>query len=308
MRWIPPMRLDSVASSLLVENTHNMRETYLERLNLAMHFMEMNLDKKIVLRDIAQVAYLSEFHFHRIFKSFTGETVKEYILRLKIERAAVRLKHSTDDIGDIAMDSGFENHETFSRAFKRYFEQTPQDYRNAIQGVVLKKKADYRNAAVNLNNLQLEEPVIQQIPDLHLAYIRHTGSYDQVAASFQRLMLWAATHLVLKWRPVTVGILHDDPDLTAEDRIRFDACVILRKPIQPKGEIGYKAIEGGKFAVFRYKGPYENFYTVYDYVYNVCLFEKGWTLADKPALEWYVQSPPFYKPENYVTDFYVPIK
>jgi hypothetical protein len=38
------------------------------------------------------------------------------------------------------------------------------------------------------------------------------------------------------------------------------------------------------------------------------VFEKGWELDDKPALEWYIKSPPFYKPENYITDFCVPIK
>jgi AraC family transcriptional regulator len=60
--------------------------------------------------------------------------------------------------------------------------------------------------------------------------------------------------------------------------------------------------------VFTYRGAYEGFYPVYDYIYNVCLFDNKFDLADKPALEWYIKSPPFNKPENFVTDFYVPIK
>lgn len=281
---------------------------YLESLNRAIQFAENNLDKKIFLKDIARAACLSEFHFHRIFKSLTGETVKDFLLRLKIERAAIRLKHSKDDIGQIAFENGYENHETFTRAFKKYFQLTPQDYRSAIQEVSIKKRADYFSKQVNLEGLQVDEPMIKQLPDLHLAYIRHTGSYDKVASSFQRLMLWAATHLVLKLKPTTLGIVHDDPDLTSEEKTRFDACVIINKSIQPKGEIGYKKIKGGKFAIFRYKGPYENFYTVYDYIYTVCLHEKGWELVDTPALEWYIKSPPFYKAEHYTTDFCVPIK
>ena len=287
---------------------HETKEIYLESLNRAIHFIENHLDKKILLKDIAKEAFLSEYHFHRIFKSLTGETVKEFLLRLKIERAAMRLKHSKDGIGQIAFENGFENHETFTRAFKRYFQLSPQEYRETIQEVVVKKKTEYLNQSMNLDKLQVEEPTVEHIPDLHLAYIRHTGSYDNVASSFQRLMLWAATHFVLKFTPTTLGIVHDNPDLTDEEKIRFDACIIVNKSIQPKGELGYKKIEGGKFAIFRYKGSYENFYSVYDYIYNVCLFEKGWELADKPALEWYIKSPPFYKPENYVTDFYVPIK
>ncbi len=288
-----------------------MRETkdsYLESMNRAILFIENNLDKKILLNDIAREAFLSEFHFHRIFKALTGETVKGFLLRLKIERAAIRLKHSKDDIGKIALENGFGNHETFTRAFKKHFQLSPQAYRNAVQEITIKKQADYNKSRIGLETLHIGSPTVKFLPDIHLAYIRHLGSYDKVAGSFQRLMLWAASHLVLKLKPVTLGIVHDNPDLTDEEKTRFDACVLVNKEIKPQGEIGYRMVEGGKFAVFRYTGAYENFYTVYDYIYNVCLFEKAWELADKPALEWYIKSPPFYKPENYVTDFYVPIK
>lgn len=282
------------------------QDVYYESLNRAISFVEQNLDKKIVLQEIAREALLSEFHFHRIFKLLTGETVKEFLSRLKIERAAIRIKHTQDDIGQIALENGYENHETFTRAFKRYFGQTPQAYRESIQTTVAGKQQQYKHT--QLADLQVDLPTVRYLPDLHLAYIRHIGAYDKVASSFQRLMWWALSHWALKLSPTTLGIVHDNPELTAENHIRFDACVLLSKAMKPKGEIGYKHIQGGKFAVFRYKGAYENFYTVYDYLYNVCLFEKGWELADKPALEWYIKSPPFYKPENYVTDFCIPIK
>ena len=230
------------------------------------------------------------------------------MLRLKIERAANKLRHSKDSIGQIAFENGYENHETFTRAFKKYFLLTPQEYRDTTQQIVIRKQTDYQAKEISLEKLQVNEPTLQHLPDLHLAYIRHTGSYGKVANSFQRLMIWAATHLILKLKPTTLGIVHDNPDLTDEEKIRFDACVIVSKAVKPKGEIGYKKIEGGKFAVFRYKGAYENFYTVYDYIYNVCVFKMGWELEDKPALEWYIKSPPFTKPENYITDFYLPIK
>ncbi|HEU4496463.1 MAG TPA: AraC family transcriptional regulator, partial [Flavobacterium sp.] len=105
------------------------RQIYLESLNRAIEFIENNLAQKILLKDIAREAFLSEYHFHRIFKSLTGETAKEFLLRLKIEKAAIRLKHSKEDIGLVALESGYENHETFTRAFKRHFNQTPQEYR-----------------------------------------------------------------------------------------------------------------------------------------------------------------------------------
>ncbi|WP_194778370.1 AraC family transcriptional regulator [Pararhodonellum marinum] len=281
---------------------------YQQSLIKSINYIESNLDKKILLKEIAKEAHISEFHFHRIFKALTGETVKEHVSRLKLERAALHLKHNKEDIGQIAFQHGYENHESFTRAFKKHFRLTPQEYKSSIHQITLKKQTIHQNAKNSLSKLHLEEPKIKLIPDLHLAYLRHTGSYEKVGKTFQRLMLWAATHLVLKFKPSTLGIVHDNPDLTEEDKIRFDACVQLTKAIKPKGEISFKTIKGGKYAVFRYQGPYDNFYKVYDYIYNVCLFEKKWELSDQPALEWYVKSPPFYKPDQYVTDFCVPIK
>lgn len=284
------------------------KNSYLENINQAIAYMESNATSAIQLKDIAQQAHLSPYHFHRIFKSLTGNTTKDFLTRLRLEKAALQLKHTQDDIGQIAFDCGYQNHETFTRAFKSYFGLTPLSYRDTVKTITLNKKDHYNNANTNLNTLHVQGPIIKTIPDLHLAYIRHNGSYNKVGQSFQRLMLWALTHLVLKLKPVTIGIVHDNPDLTAEQHIRFDACVMLSGSIKPKGEIGYKKIEGGKFAVFTYKGPYEGFYPIYDYIYNICLFEQNFDLADKPALEWYVKSPPFYQPENLVTDFYIPIK
>lgn len=284
------------------------KEKYLPHLNIARTFMEENMHRKMLLQEVASAAHLSEFHFHRIFKSVTGETVKDYLMRLRLERAATQLKHSNRDVGTIAFENGFDNHETFTRAFKRDFGITPSDYRANAKELTAVKRETYTEKAIRLADLGVEEPVIKQLPDLRLVYVRHFGSYDKVAASFQRLMLWALKHLALKLKPTTIGIVHDDPELTTEDKIRYDACVLVNKPVRPSEAIGYKEIEGGKFAVFRYKGPFDGFHAVYDYIYHVCLFEKGWELADKPALEWYIQSPPFYKPSNYLTDFYVPIK
>ncbi|WP_276978832.1 AraC family transcriptional regulator [Flavobacterium filum] len=284
------------------------KNSYLEGINKAIAFIESNSTSDIQLKDIATHANLSQYHFHRVFKSLTGDTTKDFLTRLRLEKAAIKLKHSQNDIGQIAFDCGYQNHETFTRAFKAYFGLTPVEYRNSLAELTKNKQKEYRKANIDLSALNIQGPIIKTIPDLHLAYIRHTGSYDQVGSSFQQLMFWAATHLVLKIKPVTIGIVHDNPDLTEEQHIRFDACVLVAKEIKPRGEIGYKKIEGGKFAVFTYKGAYEGFYNVYDYIYNVCLFDNQFELADKPALEWYIKSPPFYKPENFVTDFYVPIQ
>jgi len=278
---------------------------YLEAINRAIEFIEVDTSKKINLEEIAEYAFLSKYHFHRIFKSIIGDTTKEYLTRLRLEKAAQLLKNSNKSVNAIVYDCGYTSPETFTRAFKAFFSTTPTLFRESAHQEIANKQKIY--AETDFDSLNLQAPKIIERLDINLAYIRHFGSYDKVAKSYQQLMFWTTKNLVLKLKPTTLGIVHDDPNLTEEPKIRFDACILVTKEIQPKGEVGYKKIKGGKFAVFRYKGPYENFYTIYDYIYNVCLYEYKWTLRDEPALEWYIKSPPFYKPENYVTDFYLPI-
>ncbi len=284
------------------------KNAYLESINKAIAFIEKNANTTLQLKDIATHANLSQYHFHRVFKSLTRNTVKDFLTRLRLEKAAIKLKQTHDDINQVAFDCGYQNHETFTRAFKEYFGLAPIDYRTTIKELTVNKQNQYAKLNLDLSALNVDGPIIKTLPDLHLAYIRHTGSYNKVGNSFQRLLFWALTHLVLKLKPVTIGIVHDNPDLTDEEHIRFDACILLTKEIKPHGEVGYKKIESGKYAVFTYNGAYDGFYPVYDYIYNICLFDNKFDLADKPAFEWYIKSPPFYKPENFVTDFYIPIK
>lgn len=280
-------------------------EYYLEAINRSIEFIESNATKDISLEDISAYSYLSKYHFHRIFKSIIGDTTKDYLTRLRLEKSALLLKNSDKAINEIAYECGYSSPETFTRAFKSYFSTTPSQFKESSKQELLNKQTIHKDNT--LKSLNISEPKIVEVNDLNLAYIRHFGSYEKVGKSFQKLMLWATKNLILKLKPTTLGIVHDNPDLTKETKIRFDACVLITKEIQPKGEVGYKKIKGGKFAVFRYKGPYETFYPVYDYIYNICLFENKWELRDEPALEWYIKSPPFNKPENYVTDFYLPI-
>ncbi|MFN7119233.1 MAG: GyrI-like domain-containing protein [Saprospiraceae bacterium] len=274
----------------------------------ASQWLEAHWSEPILLQDVAAHAHLSPYHFHRIFKTFTQTTAKQLLTRLRLEKAAQLLRFTDLEIAQIAMEVGYENHETFTRAFKNHFGQPPSDYRSGAQIEIAQKQAEYSTKAIALSDLQLDPPKIVQIAPVNVVYIRHTGSYDQVGKTWNQLLRWALLHWQLSRQTSTLGIVHDDPYITQTEQIRYDACLVVKKEFQPKGSIGFKQLAGGKYAVFRYKGAYDNFYTVYDYIYSVILLQKGWQLRNEPALEWYIQSPPFYKPDNFLTDFYLPIE
>lgn len=89
----------------------------------------MTENSNVNLSDIVSMLNISEEHFCRIFKDYTGFRPFEYINRLKIQKAKELLKNSELNIKDISYQTGFENHSYFSKLFKRYTGCTPSEYR-----------------------------------------------------------------------------------------------------------------------------------------------------------------------------------
>src|SRR5687768_2979629 len=83
--------------------------------------LQLALDRELSLEALARRCGYSPFHFHRFFSSAVGETPKQHVNRLRLERAAYRLAITRATVLEIALSVGFKNHETLSRAFKRAF-------------------------------------------------------------------------------------------------------------------------------------------------------------------------------------------
>jgi AraC family transcriptional regulator len=99
------------------------------------------------LAGLAGRAGWSPFHLHRAFRAMVHETPKQYTLRLQLQQAATRLVSSDDSVLDVAVEAGFNSHEVFTRAFRRYFGVTPIAYRaQALAGA----SADIRRRHVAL--------------------------------------------------------------------------------------------------------------------------------------------------------------
>jgi AraC family transcriptional regulator len=100
-----------------------------KKLQPALSFARQNLGKNVALAELAAKTEQSLFHAHRTLRMALGETPKQFTLRLRIDHAAAALVGSRNSILDIALECGFENHETFCRAFRRRFGMSPSAYR-----------------------------------------------------------------------------------------------------------------------------------------------------------------------------------
>jgi AraC-like DNA-binding protein len=83
------------------------------------------------IKSLALEAGLSSYHFLRMFERVTGVTPHQYILRMRLREAAIRLMAEPDRVLDIALDCGFGDVSNFNRAFRAEFGMSPQAYRKA---------------------------------------------------------------------------------------------------------------------------------------------------------------------------------
>ena len=105
---------------------------YIRLINKTEDYIENNLDKKITLDDLANNINLSKFYFHRIFKKYSQETIKQFIRRIKMERSALFLTIRKDiSIIEIALRYGYSDSSAYNKAFKQYYGISPLEYRKA---------------------------------------------------------------------------------------------------------------------------------------------------------------------------------
>lgn len=271
-----------------------------QAINRVVDYINSHLEEELSLAALADLSYISPFHFHRIFSSVIGEPVAAYITRLRLEMAAQILSDSDKPIADIAETCGYQSLHALSKAFKKNFGVPPSQFRqNPGEYSCIQLKKTF--IPLNLS------PAIETLQTIHLAYVRIIGQYGDeqlFAEGWANLGDYMYRHNLLTPFTKWIGISFDSPHITHSDRCRFYACATIPTRIKPEGKVGNYTIPGGKFAVYLLKGSYKGLQNMYDNIYRQTDFE----LRDSASFEEYINNPD-RTPENELrTKIYIPIK
>lgn len=100
-----------------------------QRILRTLNYVETHFNESLTVKTLAKVACLSEYHFHRLFSYYLGDTVSGYIRTRRLTNAAEMLNQPKVRVTDIAYAMGYKTPEAFTKAFKRMFGVPPSAFR-----------------------------------------------------------------------------------------------------------------------------------------------------------------------------------
>lgn len=287
---------------------------YTASINRVQDYIEMHLEDDLTVTMLSEIASFSKFHFQRIFRLITGESLYGYIKRLRIEKSVFMLcTNPKRTIQDIALASGFSNQASFAKALKEYYGMSASALRkqSLLETEMIIKMRN--NGKVLSTERLYNEPMdfkIEVISATPVMYIRHTGSYkgdsDLFRNLFNELYTFAQKQNLLNGKNRWFVMYHDFSELTEDEKLRMSICVSIEKKIKPKGKFGLMQIEGGKYAIGRFKLKTNEYQAAWNTMLLKCIPDYKLIPDDRASFEYY---PPHdeIQNESRVVEIYVPI-
>lgn len=244
-----------------------------------MQYIQEHLDESTNLQTLADIANLSPFHFHRIFKLTIGESLAEYVQRLRMEYVAEKLQSSGLSLCELAEQTGYSSEQALSRAFKKYFSIPPRTYKISFYS---DKFGDdliprvCRMARKNIISLK------QDLPDKQ---------------SWQKLYMYALFNRLLSDSTESLEIIKGDifyPALTTKDALSANNMIIA------------SVLPEGIYAIFTHKGDLDSIPQLFKAIFNYWLATSKYTIcAETAPYVKYLNNPAEVAKEDILAEIYI---
>ncbi len=267
---------------------------YLAQVQRGIEYIEENLEFDIQASDVARHAGISHWHFQRIFKALTNETLKTYIRSRRFSKSLKKLATTQERVLDIALAAGFDTQESFTRAFKKAFSVTPAHYRKHAGAFSFMQKISFDADYLNHINANLSlEPEIQEQPAMHVVgmrtrYFGVDSEKNNIAEKLPQLWLAFLPHLESVPNRIPggcYGVVSQAPERA--DELEYWAAVpVTHVDSLPNGLLSLY-IPAARYARFAHRGLVANVNMTVNYIYSSWLLRSGMQHSYGCDLEFY---------------------
>lgn len=250
---------------------------------------------------LADVAAMSRFHWHRVFRAITGETAAQAVRRMRMHRAAVALVQTDQPPDQIARAVGYPNPASFTRAFTDCYAMSPTGFRKRGE---LRPYPPTQRPEVPL----MYSVILRHDPARRLAAMPHKGPYPEIGRAFEKLGATMGARGLYAQVGHMVGVYYDDPSATPAADLRSHAGLEVGSDTPLTAPLEEVRLPAGRHAVLTFKGPYAGLPAAYDQLFSTWLPGSGNEPADSPVFEVYLNSPMDTAPEDLITEICLPLK
>ncbi len=249
-------------------------------------WLESHLDQHLSLDNVALKAGYSKWHLQRMFKDVTGHAIGAYIRARRLSKAAVALRLTSRPILDIGLQYRFDSQQTFTRAFKKQFNQTPAWYRLSSEWNSCGIRPPIRlddNSMPESTFVTLLETVLVGQTQTYSCTLEQISSYrDEMRIHFWKQFLLETDTVP----PVLYGLhqVRASQEKDDEQEILYTTAVPSDQAVNLHSGQSV-LLEAGNYVQFTYNGPRTELQEFILLLYSTCMPTLGLTRRQGQDIE-----------------------
>ncbi|CUB11824.1 Transposon Tn10 TetD protein [Bacillus cereus] len=284
----------------------------LKNMNAAMRYIENNLTNEINFKEVAKLAYCSEYHFKRMFSFLAGISLSEYIRCRRLTLAAFELKNSDVKVIDVAIKYGYNSPDSFSRAFQNLHGITPSEARSSSHSLKAYSPMTFQLSIQggNAMNYRIEEKepfriigITKRVP------IVFNGVNEEISSMWKSLNPDVIQTLKSLSNMEPNGIISASTNFSEgrmEEKGELDHYIGVATTKDCPKQFAQLEVAPSTWAIFEAVGPFpDTLQNVWGRIYSEWFPSSNYELAEGPEILWNeskdVSSP------NFRSEIWIPV-
>ncbi|HDX9651187.1 AraC family transcriptional regulator [Bacillus wiedmannii] len=282
----------------------------LKNMNAAMQYIENNLTNEIDFKEVAKIAFCSEYHFKRMFSFLAGVSLSEYIRCRRLTLAAFELKDSNAKVIDVAIKYGYNSPDSFTRAFQNLHGITPSEARSTIRSLKAYSPMTFQLSIQGGNemNYRIKEKEPFRIIGIQKRVpIVFNGVNEEIASMWKSLNPESIQMLKSLSNMEPNGIISASTNFSEgrmEEKGELDHYIGVARAEDCPEQFAQLEVTASTWAVFEAVGPFpETLQNVWGRIYSEWFPSSNYELAEGPEILWNEQkdtSSPNFKSEIWI--------